>query len=61
MHSVRVAVALLVLHSTPAVYAQEHRAAIERRNAERQAKGKTPSLPLPLPPTAAGSDAARGR
>lgn len=41
--------------------AQEHREAVERRNAERQAKGKAPSLPLPLPPTAAGSDATRGR
>ena len=39
--------------------AQEHRAEVERRNAERQAKGKTPSLPLPLPPTAAGSGGAR--
>jgi colicin import membrane protein len=39
--------------------AQEHREAIERRNAERQAKAKKPSLPLPLPPTAAGSDSAR--
>ena len=41
--------------------AQEHRAAVERRNAERRAKGKTQSLPLPLPPTAAGSDAGRRR
>ena len=41
--------------------AEEHRAAVQRRNAERQARGKTPSLPLPLPPTAAGSDAARER
>jgi colicin import membrane protein len=39
--------------------AQEHREAIERRNAERQAKAKKPSLPLPLPPTAAGSGSAR--
>jgi colicin import membrane protein len=39
--------------------AQEHRAAIERRNAERQASSKKPSLPLPLPPTAAGSGSAR--
>ena len=41
--------------------AQAHREAIERRNAERQAKAKKPALALPLPPTAAGSDATRGR
>ena len=39
--------------------AQAHREAIERRNAERQAKAKKPALALPLPPTAAGSDSAR--
>ena len=39
--------------------AQEHREAIERRNAERQAKAKKPALALPLPPTAAGNDSAR--
>ena len=41
--------------------AQAHREAVERRNAERQAKAKKPSqpLPLPMPPTAAGSAPAR--
>jgi hypothetical protein len=39
--------------------AEVRREAIERRNAERQAKSKKPSLPLPLPPTAAGSAATR--